>query len=104
MMKTEFLTEIWIMQMNPSLLSMRMEIPITGMEILQNRQRKRKILTVLQKILPVRGISDPFDLYSWDEGTGQYIPFQQAETDVSPVGKGNGWYYYDEESNEFLPW
>ncbi|WP_274422921.1 hypothetical protein [Blautia sp. XA-2221] len=50
------------------------------------------------------GISDPFDLYSWDEGTGQYIPFQQAETDASPVGKGNGWYYYDEESNEFLPW
>ena len=42
-------------------------------------------------------ISDPFDLYSWDAGTGQYIPFQQAETDASPVGRGNGWYYYDEE-------
>ena len=49
-------------------------------------------------------ISDPFDLYSWDAGTGQYIPFQQAETDASPVGRGNGWYYYDEESSEFLPW
>lgn len=49
-------------------------------------------------------ISDPFDLYSWDAGTGQYIPFQQAESDASPVGRGNGWYYYDEESSEFLPW
>lgn len=49
-------------------------------------------------------ISDPYDLYSWDEGTGQYIPFQQAESDGSPVGRGNGWYYYDEDSGEYLPW
>ena len=22
----------------------------------------------------------------------------------SPVGKGNGWYYYDEDSDEYVPW
>ena len=41
---------------------------------------------------------DPYDLYSWDPGTNSYIPFQAAESDCSPVGRGNGWYYYDDWS------
>lgn len=49
-------------------------------------------------------VSDPYDLYSWDPGTNSYIPFQAAETDCSPIGRGNGWYYYDENSGEYVPW
>lgn len=49
-------------------------------------------------------VTDPYDLYSWDSGTNSYIPFQQAETDGSPVGRGNGWYYYDKNSGEYVPW
>lgn len=49
-------------------------------------------------------VNDPYDLYSWDEGTESYIPFQEADGDGSPIGRGNGWYYYEEESGEFLPW
>ena len=56
MMKTEFLMGIWIMQMNPSLLSTKTERSGTGTEILQNRQQK-KIPITLQKILPVQKIS-----------------------------------------------
>ena len=49
-------------------------------------------------------VRDPYDLYSWDPGTNSYIPFQAAESDCSPVGRGNGWYYYDEDSGEYVPW
>ena len=56
MMKTEFLMGIWIMQMNPSLLSTKTERSGTGTEILQNRQQK-KIPITLQKILPVNNIT-----------------------------------------------
>ena len=49
-------------------------------------------------------VRDPYDLYSWDPGTNSYIPFQAAESDCSPVGRGNGWYYYDENSGEYVPW
>ena len=49
-------------------------------------------------------VRDPYDLYSWDPGTNSYIPFQAAESDCSPIGKGNGWYYYDEDSGEYVPW
>ena len=49
-------------------------------------------------------VTDPYDLYSWDPGTNSYIPFQAAESDCSPVGRGNGWYYYDEDSGEYVPW
>lgn len=49
-------------------------------------------------------VQDPYDLYSWDEETGSYIPYQQAEGAGEPVGKGNGWYYYDEEAGTYLPW
>ena len=49
-------------------------------------------------------VTDPYDLYSWDPGTNSYIPFQAAESDCSPIGRGNGWYYYDEDSGEYVPW
>lgn len=49
-------------------------------------------------------ISDPFNLYSWDPGTDSYIPYQQAESDGSPIGRGNGWYYFDAESCTYQPW
>ena len=49
-------------------------------------------------------VNDPYDLFSWDEGTNSYIPFQKAEGDGSPIGRGNGWYYYYAESGEYLPW
>ena len=49
-------------------------------------------------------VRDPYDLYSWDPGTNSYIPFQAAESDCSPIGRGNGWYYYDEDSGEYVPW
>lgn len=50
-------------------------------------------------------INDPFDLYSWDPGTNQYIPFQQAEGEGLPIGRGSGvWYYYDSNRNIFIPW
>ena len=49
-------------------------------------------------------VSDPYDLYSWDPGTNSYIHFQAAETDCGPIGRGNGWYYYDENSCEYVPW
>lgn len=49
-------------------------------------------------------VSDPYDLYSWDPGTNSYIHFQAAETDCGPIGRGNGWYYYDENSGEYVPW
>ena len=49
-------------------------------------------------------ISDPYDLYSWDGGTNSYIPYQQAGSDGSPIGRGNGWYYFDAEEGEYLPW
>lgn len=50
------------------------------------------------------GISDPYDLFSWDAGTDSYIPYQQAEGSGLPIGRGNGWYYYDEASGSYLPW
>lgn len=41
-------------------------------------------------------VTDPYDLYSWDPGTNcLYTQFQAAESDCSPIGRGNGWYYYD---------
>lgn len=49
-------------------------------------------------------INDPYDLYSWDAGTNSYIPYQQAESDASPIGRGNGWYYFDAASGGYLPW
>ena len=49
-------------------------------------------------------IQDPYDLYSWDPETGTYIPYQQAEGAGEPIGKGNGWYYYDEEAGAYIPW
>ena len=49
-------------------------------------------------------VRDPYDLYSWDPGTNSYIPFQAAESDCSPIGRGNGWYYYDKDSGEYVPW
>ena len=49
-------------------------------------------------------VNDPYELYSWDAGTNSYIPFQQAEGNGAPIGRGNGWYYYDAESGNYLPW
>lgn len=50
------------------------------------------------------GISDPYDLYSWDAGTNSYIPYQAADGEGYPVGRGAGWYYYDEASGMFESW
>ena len=47
---------------------------------------------------------DPYDLYSWDSETGTYIPYQQAEGNGEPIGRGNGWYYYAEEAEAYIPW
>lgn len=41
---------------------------------------------------------------SWDSETGTYIPYQQADGNGEPIGRGNGWYYYDEESGAYMPW
>ena len=49
-------------------------------------------------------VSDPYDLYSWDAETNSYVPYQQAAGNAQPIGRGNGWYYYDEESGNYLPW
>lgn len=49
-------------------------------------------------------VNDPFDLYSWDPGTDSYIPFQMAESSGEPIGKGKGWYYFDESSGNYYPW
>ena len=49
-------------------------------------------------------VQDPYDLYSWDSETGTYIPYQQAEGNGEPIGRGNGWYYYDEEAEAYIPW
>lgn len=49
-------------------------------------------------------VQDPYDLYSWDPETGTYIPYQQAEGAGAPIGRGNGWYYYDEEAGAYIPW
>lgn len=49
-------------------------------------------------------VQDPYDLYSWDSETGTYIPYQQAEGAGEPIGRGNGWYYYDEEAEAYIPW
>lgn len=49
-------------------------------------------------------VNDPYDLYSWDAGTNSFIPFQQADGDGAPIGRGNGWYYYDSDSNSYAPW
>lgn len=49
-------------------------------------------------------VNDPYDLYSWDAGTNSFIPFQQAAGDGSPIGRGNGWYYYDSDNNNYVPW
>lgn len=50
------------------------------------------------------GINDPYDLYSWDGGTQSYIPYQKAGGEGLPIGRENGWYYFDESSGEYLPW
>lgn len=49
-------------------------------------------------------VNDPYDLYSWDEETNTYIPYQQADGTAEPIGRGNGWYYFDKESGNYLPW
>lgn len=49
-------------------------------------------------------VNDPYDLYSWDVGTNSFIPFQQADGDGSPIGRGNGWYYYDSDTGYYIPW
>ncbi len=51
-----------------------------------------------------KNVQDPYDLYSWDSETGTYIPYQQAEGTGEPIGKGNGWYYYDDEAGAYMPW
>lgn len=52
----------------------------------------------------VADVKDPYDLYSWDAETNSYIPYQQADSDASPIGRGNGWYYYDAATESYLPW
>ena len=49
-------------------------------------------------------VQDPYDLYSWDSETGTYIPYQQADGNGNPIGRGNGWYYYDQEAGAYIPW
>lgn len=49
-------------------------------------------------------VNDPYDLYSWDEETNTYIPYQQAGGTAQQIGRGNGWYYFDKESGNYLPW
>lgn len=49
-------------------------------------------------------VSDPYDLYSWDAETNSYVPYQQAAGNAQPIGRGNGWYYYDEKRGNYLPW
>lgn len=49
-------------------------------------------------------VNDPYDLYSWDYGTNSFIPFQEAGGDGQPIGRGEGWFYYDEEIGAYLPW
>lgn len=51
-----------------------------------------------------KNVQDPYDLYSWDLETGTYIPYQQAEGTGEPIGRGNGWYYYDDEAGAYIPW
>ena len=94
---------IWIMQMNPSLLSTKTERSGTGTEILQNRQQK-KIPITLQKILPVQKISVIPLICTAGMRNRSVYPVPTGQTDASPVGRGNGWYYYYEENRQFLPW
>lgn len=49
-------------------------------------------------------INDPYDLYSWDGGTNSFIPYQAAGGEGLPIGKGEGWYYYDTESGNYQLW
>lgn len=49
-------------------------------------------------------VQDPYDLYSWDPETGTYIPYQQADGNGEAIGRGNGWYYYDDEAGAYIPW
>lgn len=53
---------------------------------------------------PASEINDPYDLASWDPGTNSYIPFQKAGGDGAPIGRGEGWYYYDSEDGTYKPW
>ena len=49
-------------------------------------------------------VQDPYDLYSWDPETGTYIPYQQSDGNGEPIGRGNGWYYYDDEAGTYILW
>lgn len=52
----------------------------------------------------ISDVNDPYDLYSWDSGTNSFIPYQQAGSDGASIGRGNGWYYYDADTNNYLSW
>lgn len=49
-------------------------------------------------------VDDPYDLYSWDGGTNSYIPYQAADGEGLPIGRGEGWYYYDINTGNYFPW
>ena len=49
-------------------------------------------------------VQDPYDLYSWDPETGTYIPYRQSDGNGEPIGRGNGWYYYDDEAGTYILW
>ena len=44
------------------------------------------------------------DFHVRDPETGTYIPYQQADGNGEAIGRGNGWYYYDDEAGAYIPW
>ena len=42
-------------------------------------------------------ISDPFDLYSWDAGTGQYIPCLLYTSHLTVMKGGEHWFHTKEQ-------
>lgn len=49
-------------------------------------------------------VNDPYDLYIWDSQVETYIPYQRGDSEGLPIGRGNGWCYYDTASGSYLPW
>lgn len=49
-------------------------------------------------------VNDPYDLYSFDAVLNTYIPYQKAGSEGEPIGRGNGWYYYDIQQGVYIPW
>lgn len=80
------------------------EIPFQGWDSIDLYDADLNSINITRGNDATSWVDDPYDLYSWDGGTNSYIPYQAAAGEGLPIGRGEGWYYYDTNTGSYFPW